>query len=72
MKSEKKGNNEKYEQIRSIIDIGKTDTAYRDIYNEHAKRLISDILPYEGYIDLIEERERLSRLPKSRGTWYPI
>ena len=78
MKSEKKGNNEKYEQIRSIIDIGKTDTAYRDIYNEHAKRLISDILPYEGYIDLIEERERLSRLPNKinasieRGDWESV
>ena len=57
-------NTDKLDVIKKILDVSETDTAYRDVYIEHIKELLSsEILPVEKYHDIIKERDMLVRLP---------
>ncbi|MBN2419830.1 MAG: hypothetical protein JXL81_10630, partial [Deltaproteobacteria bacterium] len=49
--------------IDKIINVADIDTVFRDIYINHAKELLSDILPFDNYQDMIREKNMLARLP---------
>ncbi|MGD9161638.1 MAG: hypothetical protein PVG39_24725 [Desulfobacteraceae bacterium] len=64
MFNEKK-EHDKISLIGNIIDVADVDTVFRDIYIEHAKDLLSDMLTPDDYQDMIREKNMLARLPDS-------
>lgn len=55
---------DKSELVQMLIDTGKVDTVYRDIYLERARSILSAALTREDYHDFLKQRERMSKLPK--------
>ena len=58
-----KNKQDKLSLVEEIISIADVDTVFRDIYIEHAKELLTDILPPNVYLDIIREKNSLARLP---------
>jgi hypothetical protein len=61
-----------------LIETGKTDSVYRDIYLNRARRIISDIMPSEEYAHFVGKKRWLSRLPSKiraaleKGDWKAV
>jgi hypothetical protein len=77
-RSKKKKNDMINKVASKLIEISKTDTVYRDIYLNRARKIISDILPSEEYRRFVGDRRWLSRLPNKisaameQGDWNAV
>ncbi len=60
-----KNTQDKLSLVEKIISIADVDTVFRDIYIEHAKDLLADVLPPDVYQDIIREKNSLAKLPNS-------
>ena len=69
---------EKILLVQKIISVADVDTVFRDIYIEHVKNLISDILSPDDYKDMLKERNMLIRFPNrineamEKGDWKTV
>lgn len=61
--------------ISLLVEIGKLDTLYRDLYLQRARELMDTVLPYASYtytkesIDSMDWTERQLRASVERGDW---
>ena len=62
MSGEKK-DQDRISLVENIIDVADVDTVFRDIYIEHAKDLLSDVLTQDDYKDIIREKNELELDP---------
>ena len=47
-----------------LIEVGKIDTVYSDLYVHRARNLISEVLPNKAYRELTEQRALIPYLTK--------
>ena len=77
-KTVKNKDSENLDIIHKLIDVGKADTVYRDLYLERARKMLSTALDYEGFHDLIKQKDRMTKLPNKinlaidKGDWMTV